>query len=229
MSGEDSSTPVKGSKRKDPPAPSLTGTALQRAYDNAQRTLDRDAEILDQLRTRANILLTGLAIGGAVLGGSLSNTAHRPLTAALVWSLGSAIVLCFLVLWPTRDHGKFTVRISSANKDDGRKRWQWMRDRWQWMRDRWQWMRDRWQWMRDRWQRMANRYPRVSRLLAGVAKLLAIAAELLADAVWRFIKPWWELIRDLVSRERGILTAGNGPRTMVHGIDCERGGSAAGS
>jgi hypothetical protein len=33
----------------------------------------------------------------------------------------------------------------------------------------------------------------------------------------------------LVFRERGILTAGNGPRTMVHGIDCERGGSAAGS
>ena len=33
----------------------------------------------------------------------------------------------------------------------------------------------------------------------------------------------------LVSRERAILTSGYGSRTMVHGIDCEGGGSAAGS
>jgi hypothetical protein len=31
----------------------------------------------------------------------------------------------------------------------------------------------------------------------------------------------------LVFRERGTLTAGHGSRTMVHAIDCERGGSAA--
>jgi len=33
--------------------------------------------------------------------------------------------------------------------------------------------------------------------------------------------------RKLVFRERGILTAGHGSRTMVHAIDCECGGSAA--
>ena len=32
---------------------------------------------------------------------------------------------------------------------------------------------------------------------------------------------------NLVFRERGILTSGNGSRTMVHAIDCEGGGSAA--
>ena len=34
---------------------------------------------------------------------------------------------------------------------------------------------------------------------------------------------------ELLSRERAILTSGYGSRTMVHGIDCEGGGSAAGS
>jgi site-specific recombinase XerD len=35
------------------------------------------------------------------------------------------------------------------------------------------------------------------------------------------------IMRLLVFRERGTLTAGHGSRTMVHAIDCEGGGSAA--
>ncbi len=35
------------------------------------------------------------------------------------------------------------------------------------------------------------------------------------------------MLLDLVLRERGTLTRGYGARTMVHGIDCEGGGSAA--
>ena len=42
--------------------------------------------------------------------------------------------------------------------------------------------------------------------------------------------PWLPQVAaatELVSRERGTLTSGQGRRTMVHGIDCECGGSAA--
>jgi hypothetical protein len=99
-------------KRGDPPASTLTDKALARAYENALRMLDRDAEILDQLRTRANILLAALAIGGTVLGAALSG---RHLQSALVWLLGAAIVLCIGVLWPVRDHGDFNVRTSTPS------------------------------------------------------------------------------------------------------------------
>ena len=37
------------------------------------------------------------------------------------------------------------------------------------------------------------------------------------------------VLEELVSRERGTLTSDNGRRTMVHAVDCEGGGSAAGS
>ena len=35
------------------------------------------------------------------------------------------------------------------------------------------------------------------------------------------------ILDKLVSRERGTLTSGHGRRTMIHGVDCECGGSAA--
>jgi hypothetical protein len=98
--------------REDPPASTLTGNALARGYENALRMLDRDAEILDQLRTRANILLAALAIGGTVFGAALPD---RHLQPALVWLLGAAIVLCIGVLWSVRDHGDFDVRTSTPN------------------------------------------------------------------------------------------------------------------
>ena len=41
--------------------------------------------------------------------------------------------------------------------------------------------------------------------------------------------PGATLEQGLVSRERVILNSGYGSRTMVHGIDCGCGGSAAGS
>ena len=59
----DSSTPVKP-VHQDPHASDLTGKALKRAYENA-------------LRSRANISLAALAIGGTVLGAILSNAYKR--------------------------------------------------------------------------------------------------------------------------------------------------------
>jgi hypothetical protein len=58
-----SSIPVKP-VHQDPHASDLTGKALKRAYENA-------------LRSRVNILLVALAIGGTVLGAILSNAYKR--------------------------------------------------------------------------------------------------------------------------------------------------------
>lgn len=101
------------SGREDPPASTFTKKALARAYENALRMLDRDAQILDQLRSRASLLIAALAIGVSVLAASLSK---RHLQPALLWLLGSAIVLCLGVLWPVRDHGDFTVPVPVREK-----------------------------------------------------------------------------------------------------------------
>ena len=111
----DTSTPAQASKLTGSipvKASELTGAALQRAYENALSTLDRDAAILDQLRSRANILLAALAIGVTALGAILTSTGHKPiptwLEALLVGLLVLAILCCAGVLWPVRDHGEFT-------------------------------------------------------------------------------------------------------------------------
>ena len=59
-----------------------------------------------------------------------------------------------------------------------------------------------------------------SRLLDGAATL--------ADASQR-AREFADWLLALVFRERGNLTSGYGSRTMAHAIDCECGGSAAGS
>ena len=113
--------------KRDPPAPvrasKLAGPALQRAYENTLHVLDRDAAILDQLRSRANILLAALAIGVTALGAILAdNAVHLHLSAwfvalAVVF-LGSAILCCVGVLWPTRDHGNFTAPELERARDE---------------------------------------------------------------------------------------------------------------
>jgi hypothetical protein len=111
----DTSAPVRTSK--------LVGPALQRAYENALHVLDRDAAILDQLRSRANILLAALAIGVTALGAILADTTvhlHLPAwfgTLAVLF-LGSAILCCVGVLWPTRDHGDFTEPELERARDE---------------------------------------------------------------------------------------------------------------
>jgi len=72
------------------------------------RMLDRDAEILDQMRTRSSFLLAALAIGGTVLGAILSSSSHSsPPWWVLIW-LGLALVPCIAVLSSTRDRGNLT-------------------------------------------------------------------------------------------------------------------------
>ena len=111
----DTKTPVKATK--------LTGPALQRAYENALHVLDRDAAILDQLRSRANILLAALAIGVTALGAILASATLHPhlpvwfVVLAVVF-LGSAIFCCVGVLWPTRDHGNFTSPEMERARDE---------------------------------------------------------------------------------------------------------------
>ena len=94
---------------KDPPPSALQGKALERAYEHAVRLLDRDAEILDQLRTRASFLIAALAIGGAVLGAILSSSTHGAPPWWVIAPLGLAIVPCIGTLWPTRDRGVLQV------------------------------------------------------------------------------------------------------------------------
>ncbi len=104
--------------RQEPGRSRHSGEALKLGYENALRMLDRDAEILDQLRTRANMLLAALAIGGAVLGAVLpSLPAHHHLPAWLVVLLSVAIAVCVGVQWPVRDHGSLT--IASGVKPSG--------------------------------------------------------------------------------------------------------------
>ena len=111
-----SPAPGKGSAGGDPPPSKLSGHALAREYEHAKRVVDRDAEILDQLRSRASILLAALAIGGTVLGGILSNSTHRPPPWWVVVWLGLAIILCIGVLWSTRDYGRLTTAGSGRQR-----------------------------------------------------------------------------------------------------------------
>ena len=108
--GQGSPAPVRDSAvGGHPPSELPDDTLPQLQYENAKRVVDRDAQILDQLRSRASILLAALAIGGTVLGGILSNSTHpRPPWWVMVW-LGLAIILCISVLWSTRDHGSLTI------------------------------------------------------------------------------------------------------------------------
>ncbi len=97
-----------------PGASSLTGKALERGYDHAVHRLDRDAEILDQMRTRASFLIAALAVGGTVLAAILSMSANvhlQPALPVLLGLLGSAILLCIGILWPTRDHGDLPQKL----------------------------------------------------------------------------------------------------------------------
>lgn len=106
-------------KPEDGSPVAFTDKALGRAYDHAVRMLDRDAEILDQMRTRASFLIAALAIGGTVLGAILSTSANQHLQPVLPWLfglLGAAIFLCIGVLWPTRDHGKEFISIASDDR-----------------------------------------------------------------------------------------------------------------
>ena len=94
--------------------------ALETAYGSALKVLERDAAILDQLRSRANILLAALAIGVTALGAILASPSlnlHLPawfVVSAVVF-LGSAILCCVGVLWPTRDHGDMAPLPAPVN------------------------------------------------------------------------------------------------------------------
>jgi hypothetical protein len=101
-----------GGKGDSPP----TGDVLKRAFDNAQRMVDRDAEILDQLRSRASTLLAALAIGGAILGAVLSSATHPRVPWWVVAPLVLAVVLCVLVLWSTRDYGRLTKPVPGQRR-----------------------------------------------------------------------------------------------------------------
>jgi hypothetical protein len=103
---------------------------VQRSYELALRMLDRDAEILDQMRTRSSFLLAALALGGTLLSAILSS-ASRPTPPwwVLIW-LGLALLPCLAVLLPTRDHGHLTQGWSPGVREsadlearDFRQRW----------------------------------------------------------------------------------------------------------
>jgi hypothetical protein len=99
-----------------PPPIKLSGKVLKRAYENALGVVDRDAEILDQMRSRASILLAALAIGGAILGAILASETHPQLPWWVVVPLVVAIVLCVFVLWSTRDYGRLTPPVRKKRR-----------------------------------------------------------------------------------------------------------------
>jgi hypothetical protein len=79
----------------------------QLAFEQTLRGLDRQRDVMDQLRSRTGIVLSGTGIIASLLG-SQALQGRYSLALALV-ALGSTalgILLCVGVLWPVHDEGK---------------------------------------------------------------------------------------------------------------------------
>lgn len=111
----------------------LGDRALTIMYEQSLRTADQDTAALAQLRTHANILLSTIAIVGALVATHFPKQPH-----SLVWlylaliGLGLAGVSCVAVIWPVRDRGKLPDRPSSYDPSKPhvyRERWkEWLNE-----------------------------------------------------------------------------------------------------
>jgi hypothetical protein len=82
-------------------------TSQSLRYEATTRVLDRQVEILSQLRNRANILLAANAIVATLFGASALGKGHPlPLEILALIAFGLGIGACVAILWPIHDAGK---------------------------------------------------------------------------------------------------------------------------
>jgi hypothetical protein len=83
---------------------SQVGDPNNLAFEQTMKALDRQADVLDQLRSRAGIVLSGTGIIASLLG---SQALRGPYSLGLaIVALGVTtvgILLCVIVLWPVHD------------------------------------------------------------------------------------------------------------------------------
>jgi hypothetical protein len=82
---------------------SVPGTLAELGYDLAQRALDQQERVLDDLRTRTGTLLTATALVATFLGGRVLDSGTNKVLAltGAAFAIG-CIVLCVLALAPRR-------------------------------------------------------------------------------------------------------------------------------
>lgn len=71
------------------------------AYSEAVRSIEQQARLLDELRSRAGVLLTGASIAGSLFGvGAVGKTNFDLLAALAVLSFCCVLALTLAILWP---------------------------------------------------------------------------------------------------------------------------------
>ena len=89
-----------------PPAVGDTGAEpdTKLAFEQTIRGLDRQAAILDQLRSRGGIILSASGIVASLLGSqALKEKYSLPLAIVALGSTAIGMLLCVWVLWPAHD------------------------------------------------------------------------------------------------------------------------------
>ena len=92
-------------EQASPPDPEVERLrALELLHDHAVRSVDRQASVLGELRTRASVILSASGIVASVLGGhALRETYNRTLVALATLALAVGLGLCIGVLRSVRD------------------------------------------------------------------------------------------------------------------------------
>ena len=84
--------------------PSLSARGQELYLDYTLRTLQRQATVLSELRTRANILLSATGVVAGLFGPpALTDKDPEEALFVAAAALGVAVLCCIVVLWPVSD------------------------------------------------------------------------------------------------------------------------------
>jgi hypothetical protein len=101
--------------RADAPQTDPAWVSLE--YEHAKATLARDATVLDQLRTRASVVLSAMAIVASFVGTRTFD--HAWLVGLSFGVIACGMISCMGVLWPARDRGPMPApRESRSFRED---------------------------------------------------------------------------------------------------------------
>jgi hypothetical protein len=90
------------------------------AFEQTTKGLDRQAEVLDQLRTRTGIVLSATGIIASLLGSqALQGSYSLLLVIVALAATASGILLCIRVLWPVQD----TTGVELPQLNEGLPHW----------------------------------------------------------------------------------------------------------
>lgn len=91
-------------------------------YEHALRALDRQANVLSDLRSRASIILSASGITASVFGAQAFQSGEVWLTGVALVVVFVGLVFCIAVLWPVSDKGPLLDPDEQAHVK-GRRRW----------------------------------------------------------------------------------------------------------